>query len=101
MVLKGEVWNWREVPHNSVSELILKNIFSNDHDISIYKGLIQSAPDTKLGITINEDQVILSKELEKEKKKKQESFLLGKTKKFLLVSFRRMKPEREKGEEQG
>lgn len=51
MVLKGEVWDWKKVPHNSVSELILNNVFSNELDIKICEGPIQSAPDTKLGST--------------------------------------------------
>lgn len=88
MVLKEEVWEWKKVPHNSVSELILNNVFSNDLDIKICEGPIQSAPDTKLGSTSVKTK--LSKELENEKK-------TG----VLLVSFRRMKPGREKDEEQG
>lgn len=77
MVLKGEAQAWREVPHNSVSELILNNIFSNDLDIC--KGLIKSAPDTKLGSIINKDQVI---KRARERKKGQVSFLLRKTGRF-------------------
>lgn len=40
MVLKGEVWDWKKVPHNSVSELILNNVFSNELDIKICEGPI-------------------------------------------------------------
>lgn len=70
MVLKAEAWGWTEVPQNSISELFLNNIFSNNLDANICERLIQSPADTELGITISKDQVILWKKLKKERKKK-------------------------------
>lgn len=45
MVLKAEVWGWREVLSNSISELILNSIFNDDLDKNIRERLRKSAPD--------------------------------------------------------
>lgn len=69
-------WSLREVPHNSIPELILNNIFSNDLDIHkghIGKGLMKCTSDIKMESTFSEDQVIRRT---KERKKKRGVFLV-------------------------